>query len=143
MVRHDTSPRCMALRKLFNVDDTEKLEKIQYLQQAGSSASDWDRKGGITDPIGGERPTDIALLERVLTMQNKMLEKLDRRMESLENKLDSVMMHEVVHDGGGVVDNGLPTGWSAHKDENSGQIFYQHDRSGRVQWERPQEMSTL
>ena len=34
-------------------------------------------------------------------------------------------------------DEELPSGWTSHWDENSGELYYYHATSGKTQWERP------
>ena len=76
-------------------------------------------------------------------MLEKLEARLDQRMESLENQLSGLAMCDILPLSGNRVDNGLPTGWAAHKDEKSGQIYFQNDHLGRVQWKLPHEMRSL
>ena len=57
--------------------------------------------------------------------------------ESEDNEEDSDEDTDLESDSSGGEDEDLPSGWTSHWDENSGELYYYHAASGKTQWERP------
>ncbi|MCH1612257.1 MAG: hypothetical protein L7S72_03075 [Flavobacteriales bacterium] len=122
----------------------ELLEKFQgFVSQIGEWEGDANRFADLLEALDDEIKRLCDEADRIVAQNDDNRTNLDEELRKVEERLNpggSSSKQDVGDDerkeGPGGNDDGLPDGWSAQVDPDSGNTYYAHT-DGRVQWERP------
>ena len=122
----------------------ELLEKFQgFVSQIGEWEGDANRFADLLKALDDEIKRLCDKADRIVAQNDDNRSKLDEELRKVEERLNpggSSSKQDVGDDerkeGPGGNDDGLPAGWSAEVDPDSGNTYYAHT-DGRSQWERP------
>ena len=122
----------------------ELLEKFQgFVSQIGEWEGDASRFADLLKALDDEIKRLCDEADRIVAKNDDNRSKLDEELRKVEERLNpggSSSKQDVGDDerkeGPGGNDDGLPAGWSAEVDPDSGNTYYAHT-DGRSQWERP------